>query len=97
MSVLVTSLLVTGSNEKVVVRVPCIHYSVRFQEEQVRALLDSGNKVNAMNSDYAWKLGLKIWRTNVGAQKIDDSALETFKMVIADFEVEDKASRPRFF
>ena len=88
---------VTGSDEKVVVRVPCIHYPVRFQEEQVRALLDSGSKVNAMNPDYAWKLGLKIRRTNIGAQKIDSSALETFGMVIADFQVEDKASRPRFF
>ena len=50
-----------------------------------------------MNPDYARKLGLKIRRTNIGAQKIDGSALETFGMVIADFQVEDKASRPRFF
>ena len=88
---------VTGSDEKDVVRVPCIHYPVRFQEEQVKALLDSGSEVNAMNSDFAWKLGLKVRKTNVGAQKIDGSALETFGMVIADFQVEDKASRPRFF
>ena len=88
---------VTGSDEEVVVRVPYIHYPVQFQEEQVRALLDSGSKVNAMNPDYARKLGLKIRRTNIGAQKIDGSALETFGMVIADFQVEDKASRPRFF
>ena len=88
---------VTGSDKEVVVRVPCIHYPVQFQEEQVRALLNSGSKVNAMNPDYARKLGLKIRRTNIGAQKIDGSALETFGMVIADFQVEDKASRPRFF
>ena len=87
----------TGSDEEDVVRVPCIHYPVRFQEEQVRALLNSGSEVNAMNPDYAWKLGLKIQKTNIGAQKIDGSALETFGMVIADFQVEDKASRPRFF
>ena len=97
MSILVTSVPVTGGDEEIVVRVPCIHYPVRFQKEQVKALLDSGNKVNAMNPDYAWKLGLKIRRTNVGAQKIDGSALETFGMVIANFQVEDKASRPRFF
>ena len=88
---------VTGSNEEDVVRVPCIHYPVRFQEEQIRALLDSGSEVNAMNPDYARKLGLKIRRTNIGAQKIDGSALETFGMVIADFQVENKANRPRFF
>ena len=60
-------------------------------------MLDSGNKVNAMNPDFAWKLGFKVQKTNVGAQKIDSSALETFKMVIADFQVEDKANKPRFF
>ena len=97
MSVSATSVPVTGDDEKVVVKVPCIYYPVRFQEEQVRALLNSGSKVNAMNSDYARKLGLKIRRTNVEAQKIDGSALETFGMVIADFQVEDKASKPRFF
>ena len=97
MSVSATSVPVTGSDEEDVVRVPCIHYPVRFQEEQVRALLNSGSEVNAMNPDYAWKLGLKIRKTNIGAQKIDGSALETFGMVIADFQGEDKASRPRFF
>ena len=76
---------VTGSDEEVVVRVPCIHYPVQFQKKQVRALLDSGSEVNAMNPNYARKLGLKIRRTNIGAQKIDGSALETFGMVIADF------------
>ena len=50
-----------------------------------------------MNPTYAEKLGLKTWKTNVGAQKIDGSALETFGIVIADFQVEDKGDRPRFF
>ena len=50
-----------------------------------------------MNPNYTQKLGLKIQKTNVGAHKIDGSALETFEMVIADFYIEDKASRPRFF
>ena len=88
---------VTGGDEKVVVRVPCIYYPVRFQEEQVKVLLDSGSEVNAMNPDYTQKLELKIRKTNVEAQKIDGFALETFGMVIADFQVEDKANRPRFF
>ena len=87
---------VTDGGEEVV-RVPCIHYPVRFQEEQVKALLDSGSKVNAMNPNFAWKLGLRVWKTNVGAQKIDGSALKTFGMVIADFQVENKANRPKFF
>ena len=88
---------VTDNDEEVVVRVSCIHYPARFQEEQVRALLDNGSKVNVMNPNYAWKLGLKIRKANIGAQKIDGSALEIFAIVIADFQVEDKANRPRFF
>ena len=50
-----------------------------------------------MNSTFTRKLGLHIRKTNVGAQKIDGSALETFGMVIAEFLVEDKGGRPRFF
>ena len=50
-----------------------------------------------MNPDYTWKLRLKIRKTNIRAQKINGSTLETFGMVIADFQVEDKASKPRFF
>ena len=38
-----------------------------------------------MNSDYAWILGFKIWKTNVMAQKIDSSTLEIFRMVIVNF------------
>ena len=100
MLVLATSMPVTDGGEEVA-KVPCIYYPVRFQEdqgqEQVRALLNSGSEVNAMSPDYAERLGLKTRKTNVGAQKIDGSALETFGMVIADFQVEDKGSRPRFF
>ena len=50
-----------------------------------------------MNPNYTRKLGLKIRKTNIGAQKIDGSALETFEMIIADFQLKDKTSRPRFF
>ena len=39
-----------------------------------------------MNPVFARKLGLQIWKTNIGVQKIDGSALETFGMVIADFK-----------
>ena len=52
---------------KEVVRVSCIHYPIPFQEEQVRALLDSGSEVNAMSPAYAKRLGLKTQKTNVGA------------------------------
>ena len=89
----------TDTSGKEVVRVPCIHYQVRFQEgqEQVKALLNSGSEVNAMSPAYIERLDFKTRKTNVGAQKIDGSALETFGMMIADFQVEDKGGRPRFF
>ena len=60
-------------------------------------MLNSGSKVNAISPAYAKRLGLKTRKTNVGVQKIDGSALETFGMVIADFQVENKSGRPRFF
>ena len=50
-----------------------------------------------MSLTYAKKLGLKTRKTNVGAQKINGSALETFGIVIADFQVEDKGNKPKFF
>ena len=89
-----------ASQEDVVLdRVPCICYPIRFKknELQVQALLDSGSKVNAMTPRYVSKLGLKVRPTDVGAQKIDGSTLETFGMVLASFQVEDKLGRPQFF
>ena len=50
-----------------------------------------------MSPAYVKKLGLKTRKTNVRAQKIDGLALETFGMGIADFSVEDKGGRPKFF
>ena len=78
---------VTDGGEEVIVRVPCIHYPIGFQEEQeqVKALLDSGSEVNAMSPIYAKKFGLKTWKTNIEAQKIDGFALEIFGMVIDNF------------
>ena len=60
-------------------------------------MFDGGSKLNAINATFAWKLGFHIQKTNIKAQKIDSSALETFEMVIADFQVENKGGRPRFF
>ena len=50
-----------------------------------------------MSPAYVKRLGLKTRKTNVGAQKIDGSALETFGMVIIDSQMEDKGGRPKFF
>ena len=79
--------------------VPCICYLIWFKKSkvQIQALIDSGSEVNAMTQEYASKLGLKIYTTDVGAQKIDDSILKTFAMVLASFQIEDKLGRTRYF
>ena len=80
-------------------KVQCIHYPICFQKDfaDVEALLDSGSEVIAMTPTFTSKLGLKVCSTNVGAQKIDGSTLQTFGMVMASFQVKDKLGRARFF
>ena len=43
-----------------------IWYPITFKD-QTEVLLDFGSKINAMNSAFISQLGLKIWKTNVGA------------------------------
>lgn len=50
-----------------------------------------------MSHAYAKKLGLQVQKTTIGAQKIDRFTLETFKMVIASFQIENKLRRACFF
>ena len=90
--ILATSASVTEASkeaqEVILDRVPCIHYPVQFRKDKgatIQALIDSNSKVNAMTPAYAKQLGLQIWRTDVGAQKIDVSLLKTFGMVIIGF------------
>ncbi len=59
--------------------------------------MDSESEVNVMSQVFAHQLGLKIHKTNVGAQKIDLTTLETYKMVVSTFSVLDKDGRERFF
>ena len=95
-----TFLSVTETNKEVTLKqVPYIHYPLRFRKDTIGiiALVDSGSEVNAMTPTYATKLGLKVPKTDIGAQKIDGSTLETFGMILADFQVEDKLGRARFF
>ena len=46
---------------------------------------------------YTSKLGLKVHFTKVGAQKVHDSTLKTFGIVLASFQVEDKLEKVWFF
>ena len=56
-----------------------------------------GSKLNAMTLTYAAKLGLKVRKIDIGAQKIDGSTLEIFGIVLAEFQVENKLGRAQFF
>ena len=100
-SVLATSTSITGAREKALERIPCIHYPVQFKKNtdktQVQALINSGSEVNAIHLSFAKQLGLPIKPTDVGAQKIDGTMLNTHGMVVAAFLVVNKANRIRFF
>ena len=104
-TVLATSMPVTVAREEAVgenlgsnlVRVPCIHYLINFGKKSVSALLDSSSKVNTVHLAFAKELGLSIRPTDIGAQKIDGTTLETYEMIVTAFLVEDKANQVRFF
>ena len=80
-------------------RVPCIWYPITFRKKSVpvSALLDSGSEINALHPTFPRELGLSIWITDVGAQKIDGTMLDTFGMVVVAFSVMDKANQVRLF
>ncbi len=74
----------------------CIWYPVTFKN-QTKALLESESKLNVISQAFAQQLGLKIRKTNVGAQKIDNTTLGTYGIVVSTFSVLDKDGRERFF
>ncbi len=87
----------TEKTEEKLEWVPCIvWYSVIFKD-QTEALMYSRSKINAINQAFAHQLGLKICKTNVGAQKIDSTTLKTYRIVVSTFPVSDKDGRERFF
>ena len=96
-----TSTLVTGFRKENIplAKVPCTYYPVQLWKNpnSTQTLLDSRSKVNTINPAYAKKLGLWIRKTELGAQKIDGSSLDTFGMVITSFQVQDILEKFRFF
>ncbi len=88
--------MIDKKTEEELEQVTCIRYPVIFND-QTEVLLDSGSEVNAMSQTFEQQLGLKIRKTNVGAQKIDGTTLETYGMILSTFSVSDKDGRERFF
>ena len=80
-------------------RVPCIRYLITFRKKSlpVSTLFDSDSEVNAIHPTFTQELGLLIRTTDIGAQKIDVTMLDTFGMVVIAFSVPDKANRVKFF
>ncbi len=75
----------------------CIWYPIQFQNNEVRALIDSGSEVNTMTPAYTTKIGHIAGKTSVEAQKIDGSPLETYGMASARFSLHDSLGRVWFF
>ena len=113
MLVLMTFMSVTEGSEKAILisakeleRITYIQYPIAFPvgitqdgsaPDPVLALYDSSSEVNAIHPVFTKKLGLVVQITNIGAQKIDSTTLETYEMVVAAFSVIDQANRIRFF
>ena len=113
MSVLTTFTLVTENSEEAILvsvkeleQIMCIQYPIIFLDDIIQdssaldlilALLDLGSEVNAIHPNFAKKLGFVMQTTNIGAQKIDGTTFETFKIVVTAFLVTDQANRIGFF
>ena len=78
-------------------RVPCIRYSINFRKKSMSALLDPGSGVNAVHLAFAKELRLPIRPTDVRAQKINGTTLETYAIIVSVFLVENKANQVNFF
>lgn len=50
-----------------------------------------------MSQTFAFQLGIKAQKINVGAQNIIDTTLEIYGMIVSTFFISDKDSKMRFF
>ena len=98
--VLATSLSITKTSKKdnlVLEKVLYVHYLIWFKKKKIQVLIDLGSKINIMIPAYVLNLNIKVYYINVGAQKIDGPITDTFGIVSASSQVEDKLKRARFF
>ena len=78
-------------------QVQCIRYTINFGKKSVSTFFDSGSKANTIHLAFAKELGLTIKSTDVKAQKIAGTMLETYGMIVATFLVKNKVNQVRFF
>lgn len=88
MTVLVIFTLIISNSETLPLQhVSLIRYTVHFQNNEIRVLVDSKSGVNVITPGSASDLGLFIRKINVSAQKIARSLLETYGIVTVTFSV----------
>ena len=68
-----------------------------MSKAQIQTLIESGSEVNGIHPTFAKQLGFHIRLTNVGAQKIDGTTLDTYGIVVVAFLVEDEVNQVRCF
>lgn len=59
--------------------------------------MDLDYKINVITLAFIVKLGFSILSTYIGAQKIDNSALQTYGIVIARVSIQDESDKFRSF
>lgn len=77
------------------VKVLYIYYILYFKKDinKIVAFLDFGRQINAIPPVYIFKLGLKVYHTNIEAYKIDYLTLKILKITLASFQIENKLEK----
>lgn len=78
-------------------QISCIYYSILFKNIEIKAFINLNKEVNTIILAYASKLSLKICYTNIKTQKINNSNLKIFEIVLTSFQIENKLERAQFF
>ena len=89
----------TSAYEETLKCVPYIHYLVWFKKNtsKVQILINSESEINAIHLIFARQQGFFIRPIDIGAKKIDDITLDTYKMVVAAFLMTNKVNQVKFF
>lgn len=72
-----------------------IGYAITFSE-QTKTLVVLEGKVNLMSQAFGLQLSFKIRKTNFRTQKIDDTILEIYKIIVSIFFILNKDNAIRF-
>lgn len=64
---------------------------------EIQAPINFDSKINIIILVYIAKLRLKIRFTKINVQKINNFILKMFKIILANFQVENKIRKARYF